>query len=96
MRLPNDARPFERLNSRFSACTQALLAIDRAEHEMHADVDAFSAPSECHALIDLDDDRKHALAQWGFTIEEYEAELKRRVSGRWAHFYGPHLPDDEK
>lgn len=64
-----------------------LWRAERAESEMHADVDAWHAPSECHALVARGEDsrrrqaRRHARAVAGMPIRVLMARAQRLVGG---------------
>jgi hypothetical protein len=61
----------------------------RVETEMHADVEAWGAPGECHGAVNQTIDRaRRALFQdieraTGYTTRQLDDELNRRVSGKW-------------
>lgn len=65
-----------------------LAAADRAEAELHADVDAFGAPGECHALVARGEARRrrqarrHAEAVAGLPLRALMAEARRRTSSK--------------
>lgn len=74
---------------------EILLEAQRREDAMHEDVDAFNAPSECHALVSrgLADRLRHARrrirAATGLTFRQFEREIARRTSAKWAYFNVP-------
>lgn len=78
-----------------------LARAEAAEHFMHADVDAFGAPSECHGLVSrnearrLRQARKHAEAEAKAPYRVIRAQAQKRgrivpCSGdpRWQRLVG--------
>lgn len=66
----------------------------REEEEAHADVDAFFAPSECHALVSKGEHkrerrvRRHIKAVTGLRWRLFVRECERRTSPRTMHGVG--------
>ncbi len=64
---------------------------DAVEIVMHADVDAFHAPSECHGLVKrgeakrIRQARRHAEAVAGMSARHIRAEARRRIGSKALH-----------
>lgn len=70
-------------------CTMVRsMVIDNGE--CHADVVAWSAPSECHGLVQRSFDHRldSALAAFSYDRESFVAELRKRTSDKFVYFSG--------
>lgn len=76
------------MRSNFTATITKLLACANADAFAHEEIDAFYAPSECHALVNRSTEREMQaiLADAGYTAKELESEAVERTSYRWVHF----------
>jgi hypothetical protein len=64
----------------------------RGEQSLHDEVDAYFAPSECHALVARGETyrnrivRRHIKSVTGLSFRAFKREVRRRTSARCAHF----------
>ena len=74
----------------FSRLVSEITRIMCDDADAHMEVDAYYAPSECHRDVTRSTEREIArtLAAAGMTPAEFDAELERRTSPRWAFFSG--------
>lgn len=62
-----------------------LIRAHMREHDMHADVSAFHAPSECHALVSrgeagrLRQARRHAESVAGMSLRRIRIEARKQM-----------------
>lgn len=76
------------------AALGTLLAAIEAEGGLHADVDAWYAPSECHGIVARASARRFrtAVRSTGWTRRQLRAETRKRMgrvhADRFLHFSG--------
>jgi len=80
------------LSKRFTPFVVELMALGKSNEECHVDVDRWSAPSECHGLVEQSyrRDVTTLLNAYEYTVQSFWDECKRRgLRDKWTYFNLP-------